>query len=135
MGPERVFIGGERLGFHRLVIHRDAGRPPLLGCPRVRTFFEVEEDTLLAVGLLQDGCTIAEAARQMEARAGEECDVLGLARDLDARGFVASVDGVPPWDGEPEREPAPRHFALRHFFGKSLRGAMRARRSALEEAM
>lgn len=83
------------LEFHDLVVHRVPGREPLLGCPAVRRFLEVDEDTLLAVDAMKAHRTLGEAAAALEAQTGEEWDLVELAERLRARGFVRKLDGAP----------------------------------------
>lgn len=77
-----------RVRFRPLVVHREEGREPLLGCTDSRRFLEVDEETLLAVRLLEEGRSVGEAAAALRERLGDDADVAGLVRILAERGFV-----------------------------------------------
>ena len=84
-----------RVEFHELVVHREPGRPVLLGCPAARRFLEVEEATLRAVQLVPSCADLGEVERRLQDETGKEYDVVAFVDFLRQRGFVKSVDGRP----------------------------------------
>lgn len=86
-------LPASRVRFRDLVVHREEGRLPLLGCTDSRRFLEVDETTLATVEELRAGASIEEAEQRILARTGEEYDVHALVLLLQERGFLAEVDG------------------------------------------
>ena len=88
-----AITGQSRVEFRALKVHRQPGRDPLLVCPELGHYMEVEEDTLTAVRVLSESATVAEAEARLLAETGEEYDLVALANLLLSKGFVARVDG------------------------------------------
>jgi len=81
-----------RLAFRDLVYTSDRGIP-LVGCPAVHRYLEVDQDTIHGIRALQSTATIGEAESRILAETGEEVDLVYLANVLLDRGFIATVDG------------------------------------------
>lgn len=82
-----------RVEFRALKVHRQPGRDPLLVCPEIGHYMEVEEDTLTAIRVLTESSSVAAAEARLKEMTGEEYDLVALANLLLEKGFVARVDG------------------------------------------
>lgn len=91
---EVVINRDSRIIFREYVVHREPGKDPLLGCPEVHTFLEVDDITLNALGHIKPDATLADAEASFAAEHGDEADIVALVKFLHSRKFVASVDGL-----------------------------------------
>lgn len=76
-----------------LVRHPD--RAPMLGCMEVKSFIEVDDDTLAAIDAIRGSATLGEAEAALLARTGEAYDLVDLVGFLVEKGFVRELDGKP----------------------------------------
>jgi hypothetical protein len=106
------------LELQELVVHREPGRDPLLGCAAVRRFLEVDDDTLRALDAMRAHPTLGEAETALQRETGESWDLVALAERLRRRGFVRRIDGV---DVATEPPAAARHPLLYNVPPKRVR--------------
>lgn len=83
-----------RLEFHELVIHREAGREPLIGCPRVRRYLEVDEEGVQVLEAIREAGSIRAAEALLVARGLGEYDVGEYVSILRQKEFLRAIDGV-----------------------------------------
>lgn len=96
------------IGLAPLVAHRADDGTVLLGHLGTGRFIEVDDDVVLAIHLLRAHRTLAEAERAWPASRGEAPDMVALAEELHARGFVTRIDGEETPAAEESRFSAPR---------------------------
>lgn len=85
-------VPSSKISFRRLQVHREEGRPPLLGCVDSRRWLEVDEETLRVIDLLSKGETVESVERALTDANGETVDVVDLLGILVDRGFVQAID-------------------------------------------
>lgn len=82
-----------KVEFHELVVKREEGRDPVLGCPTAGWWLEVDEFSLLAVRAIESSPTLADAHERLIRETGEDVDLEGLLDMLSDRGYIARVNG------------------------------------------
>jgi hypothetical protein len=75
-------------------IHRDEGRPPLLGSEQSRRVMEVDDETIQVLESFSQPRRLRDVERAVLERTGQEYDMVEFATHLYARGFLRSIDGV-----------------------------------------
>ncbi len=65
----------------------------ILGWTEGGVFFEVEADTVRAIELLREGCTIDETRARLTTETGEDCNIPALVGALIEVGIVWAIDG------------------------------------------
>lgn len=99
---QRQWPASAKVDFQDLVVKREAGRPPILGCVAASWWLEVDELTLQAIRAIEGSPSIEAAHARLIAELGEELDLEGLLDMLGDRGFIRAVDGH-PWGATPPK--------------------------------
>lgn len=83
--------------WREVTVVREEGRPPLLGCPEVKSFIEVDDDTLAVFDVVRKHPTLraAHEALHEAGEAPEPDELVEFAEFLKERYFVRTADGAP----------------------------------------